>query len=79
MALLEVISYMLIYDEKKEMPSIKITIKDGTSQKTRELKILPLHMGFVVDMLRNEKPVFYSTTSESIQTGAEMVGEEEGK
>ena len=37
----------------------------------------PQEMLLVLDILRNEKPVWFHTVSKAITTGAEPVGEEE--
>jgi hypothetical protein len=44
-----------------------------------EISALKYHdYSAMVDMLRNEKPVFYDAIAEELYTGPEMTGEDEG-
>ena len=58
-----------------------IDLIDGASPGARELTITGLKYHdyrALVDMLRNERPVFYNAVAEELYTGLEMSGEEEG-
>ena len=56
-----------------------ITLVDSMSLGAKEVEISALKYhdySAMVDMLRNEKPVFYDAIAEELYTGPEMTGED---
>jgi len=51
---------------------------DGQTQKNKSMKIeSPQEMLVILDILRNEKPVYFDPTNNEIATNMEIVGEAE--
>ena len=77
MATFKVIWYSLHYNYESQTHGIRITYEEENEKKTIPLEVDLPHLGFVVDMLRNEKPIWYNTSNKTLQTGTEEVGEGE--
>lgn len=74
---LKVSHYKLKWDLRDQMGSVTLVMMgpEGPTHEIIGLKYEP-YMA-LVDMLRNEKPVFWDAQAEVLSTGSEMVGEEE--
>jgi hypothetical protein len=76
MAIEEVIGYQFQYRPKEQKVRLHVKTKSGWYKKP--VDILPLEKAaFLIDMLRNEKPIYYHTDNSAIQTGGETIGEGE--
>jgi hypothetical protein len=69
--------YVLRYDQVNERPWIIFTFRIGG--KERKFSWFPPadNAVYISDMLRNEKPVFWSPEGKYLTTSRETVGEEE--
>jgi len=77
MAAEEVIKYQLQYIPEKQTVKIFVQTKESGWHK-KPVNELPVEKAaFVVDMLRNEKPIHYYADNSALQTGGESVGEGE--
>jgi hypothetical protein len=77
MALYNVVWYSLHYFYETKTHSIKITYEEENTKKTVDLPVDLPHLAFIVDMMRNEKPIWYNTNEKCLQTGTESIGEGE--
>ena len=72
----KIMRYSVVYRHQNDAGMIHLIMEDGSGQhfnfhSTQEALLL-------LDILRNEKPVYYDYEHEIIATGFEKVGEEEG-
>lgn len=77
MAREDVISYQFIYRIKEQKVRLHLTTKQSGQYK-EPVDVLPLEKAvFLMDMLRNEKPIYYNPETSVIYTNEEPVGEKE--
>ena len=73
----EVERYILRYDQKNERPGITLVFR-VVGKLEHFLWYPPVEsVVYIADMLRNEKPVFWSSERKYLTTSKESVGEEE--
>jgi hypothetical protein len=81
MAWIPVTSYYLRYNLKEKQCVVGVHYREGGSSEGRMLSkhfLIPANEApFLVDLLRNEKPVYFDPESGAIATGKETVGEGE--
>jgi hypothetical protein len=78
MAIEEVTSYQVQYIPEKQIVRFLVETKSGWYKKP--VSELPVEKAaFLIDMLRNEKPIYYYTDNSAIQTVREKIGEGEQK
>jgi hypothetical protein len=73
----EVVGYQFQYKVKEQKVNLHVKTKESGWIK-KPVDVLPLEKAvFLMDMLRNEKPIYYHTVEGAIQTVGELVGEKE--
>lgn len=76
---MRVTHYKLNWNLQDGLGTVELISSNGVVHETLELIGLDYHNYFViVDMLRNERPVYYDRLAEELYTDPEMVGGEEG-
>ena len=73
----ELDSYVLRYDQRKERPWIILVFRVGDKEEHFTWVPPAESAVYIADMLRNEKPVYWSPEGKFLSTSREWVGEEE--
>ena len=76
MAAIHIIQYRAGWDFNDHVGKVQLMAKDGSWSKLRVIKN-PSEFQVILDLLRNEHPIFHDTKSDVIRTTAEKVGEDE--
>ena len=69
--------YVLRYDYERQRPWIIINYTTDGKKNTVNLYPPPENAVYIADILRNERPVYWSPEGKYLTTSREMVGEEE--
>ena len=77
MTIVQVNKYVINYRTTDKKTLIKIYYNLNETSCSEIIDVDPKDLGMIVDMLRYEKPIFWSTGSHILMTGPEEVGEEE--
>ncbi len=75
MAQFDVTSYVIFWDVDGHFGNIQLNLSNNTGHAIGGQT--PQEMLLLVDLLRNEKPVRFDTTSKLLSVGAEPTGEAE--
>ena len=72
-------NYVLRYEHENQRPCVILTVREQGEEK--HVSIYPPWEAvvYIADMLRNEKPVYWSPEGNYLTTRRERVGEEEGR
>lgn len=73
--MITVMQYIAAWNSTSKKGDIKLALANGTIEVLQVSDASELMM--LMDMLRNENPVFYDKRQQTIQTGGEHVGEQE--
>jgi hypothetical protein len=73
----EVTKYKLVYDVNDKKAFIHIFYNMDGKLVGKNVEIAPEFTEFVANMLRFEKPIYWNSDSEKIETGNEEIGEQE--
>ncbi len=74
----EVVSYFARWNLGNHNGHIQLNLRSGGSTSFGEVLLTnPVEFQIVLDLLRNERPVFVDDATQSLQTGSELVGEGE--
>lgn len=74
--MLEILNYSFFWRTKDNQGTIQLALANG--QGATLTPQTPAEAMLLVDILRNEKPVYYCAEHEMLMTGPEPVGEGEG-
>lgn len=69
--------YRLMWDVTAGRGSIALLFSQGASDEVLLNDLDPAAYRVIVDILRNERPVYWDAAAQRLATGAERVGEEE--
>lgn len=75
MAMVEISAYSVYWHAAKKSGDVRLNLVDDTSHTLTDLNAEEVHM--LVDLLRNEKPVYYSVERQIVFVAWEPVGEGE--
>ena len=76
MARLNIINYQASWDFDNHKGIIRLQTTKGSWSKSKYFEN-PNEFTAIVDLLRNERPIFYNTKYDRIETSPEIVGENE--
>ncbi len=79
MALKKVEKYRFDYDTKNNEKSLMVNYREGNNMGKESMQLIAQDALFLMDMLRNEKPIFWDDTRKILHTGSEIIGEGESK
>jgi len=77
LTIVQVNKYIINYRTKEKQIYIKIYYQLGDASCSELIDVAQKDIDTVINMLRYEKPIFWSTNSRVLMTGPEEVGEEE--
>ncbi|MHA1229715.1 MAG: hypothetical protein ACTSRP_23650 [Candidatus Helarchaeota archaeon] len=77
MTIVQVNKYVINYNTRTKHAAIKIYYNLHETSCSEIINIDKDDLDMVINMLRFEKPIFWSTESKTLMTGPEEVGEEE--
>ena len=77
MTIVQINKYVVNYRTKDRKTLIKILYNLNETNVSEIIDVDEKDISFIVDLLRYEKPLFWSTSSKVLMTGPEEVGEEE--
>ena len=79
MALKKITKYRFDYHTKDHKISLMVNYKEKNKIPTVKIALSPQNAVFLMDMLRNERPIFWDDTRKVLHTGSEPTGEGEKK
>jgi hypothetical protein len=77
MTVVQVNKYIIKYKSKTKEKEVKIFYNEEGKSKDEIIDIADGDEGFIIDLLRNEKPIFWTTVGKILMTSPEDVGEGE--
>jgi len=75
MAMVEITAYSVYWHAATKTGDVRVNLVDDTSHTLTDMSAEEIHM--LVDLLRNEKPVYYSVERQVVFVAWEPVGEGE--
>jgi hypothetical protein len=76
MAIFNIVQYRVMWDYEDHFGKVQLRFPNG--EWSPQITVTnPTEFQVLVDLLRNEQPVFFDSDNERIQTGPESVGEQE--
>ncbi|MAD43482.1 MAG: hypothetical protein CMI02_08410 [Oceanospirillaceae bacterium] len=75
MAYFEIESYAVHWDTQENTGTIQLNMINGEVHAIKQLTASTVHM--LMDLLRNEKPLYFDTDRQSVHSHFEPIGENE--